>query len=421
VGDDRRTAGAILVTRRSGLAVTSVVAVVFVVFGYTLWLTATHVSERAAVELSLDVLFTLPFVLVGALLLWKRAAGIIGWLLVGCGAGIGLTSAVNAYADVALGLDPGHLPADPRLALLGNPLSVVALGSGLVLLPLLFPDGSALSRRWRMVVRVAIAAMAASVLTGPFAESDLRVNSAGEGVVLGANPFAAWPGAGLLRTVAFVAFVTLLALVPVAFASLVHRYSRGTLEERLQIRWVVAAAGSFVAVLACLLGSEFLFRVILPELLWDALLGSAIALTPVAIGVAVLRYRLYDVDRVISRTVSYGLLSAALVGVYAVSVVGLGTIVRAVPDGDGSDLVVAGSTLGVAALFGPLRRRVQTLVDRRFNRARIDAQGTLARFSHQVRSEVDLDALGQGVEHVAARTMQPRSVSLWLRVPESPP
>jgi hypothetical protein len=413
-----RTGRAVVVTRRSGVLIAALVAAVFAVFGYTIWLTATHVSARAALEASLDVILILPFVVVGAILIWKRSAGLIGWLLVGCGAGIALTSAVTAYVDIALSVASGQLPADLRLVLLGNPISVVALGCGLVLLPLLFPDGSPLTRRWRVVVRVAIAAMMASVLTGPFAETDLRVYPAGEKVELGANPFAAWPGAGLLRAVAAVAFVTLLLLVPVAFASLVHRYWQGTLEQRLQIRWVVAAAGTFVAMFAFLLGSEFVFGLALPELLWDVLLGSAVALIPVAIGVAIMRYRLYDIDRVLSRTVAYTLLTLMLIGVYGAGVVVFGEILRAVVGGRGGDLVVAASTLAVAALFGPLRRRVQTMVDRRFDRAHSDRQATIASFTERMRDEVGLEALASEVRETAVRAVQPTQGSLWLAVKE---
>jgi hypothetical protein len=203
-------------------------------------------------------------------------------------------------------------------------------------------------------------------------------------------------------------------LVPVALVSLILRYSRGTLEERLQIRWVVAAAGTFVTMFAFLLGSEFLFRLALPELLWDALLGFAIALIPVAIGVAILRYRLYDIDRILSRTVAYTLLMLTLFGVYAAGVVLFGGLVRVVAGGGGGDLVVAASTLAVAALFGPLRRRVQTAVDRRFNRAHNDRQAAIESFTRRLRAEVGLETLASEVREAAVQAVQPTQVSLWL-------
>jgi hypothetical protein len=401
-------------SRRSGLLAGALVVVSVAPFVFALWLTGTYVDVEAAIEFAVDAIVILPFVLVGGILLWKRPTSVVSWLLVGCGAGIALTSAVHAYADVSLVGLGGNLPTDPRVVLVANPVSTVALAFGLVLLPLLFPDGSPVSPRWRRVVRVATAAMVLSVLTGPFAESDLRVFTEGEAVALGANPFATWPGAGLLRATAGVAFVTLLLLVPAAFASLVLRYVRGTLAERLQIRWVVVAVGVFVTVFVCLQGSELLFGLVLPELLWDVLLSFSIALLPVAICIAILRYHLYEIDRVLSRAVSYLLLTVVLVGVYAAGILGLGAVARAMTAGSG-DLVVASSTLAVAVLFNPLRRRLQSTVDRRFNRARYDARGAIEDFAKQTRDEVDLASLDTALRATVVTNLQPAGVSLWLR------
>jgi hypothetical protein len=400
-------------TRYRGPMATALVALSVTALGFTLWLTGTYASARLTAEQGVEAFFVLPYLVVGAILVRKRPANVVGWLLVGCGSGMALATTASTYADVSLGGAHGTLPTDVRLALIGNPLSTVAAGFGLILLPLLFPDGSALSPRWRWVVRVALAAMAASVLTGPFAESDLRAFPDEEAVALGPNPFAAWPGASPLRAVALIAFVTLLLLVPVSFASLVQRHRRGTLAERLQIRWVVSAAGAFV-VSAVLLGSELLLGLGLPELFWDALLGFTFALIPVSIGVAILRYHLYELDRVISRVVSYAILTLALVSVYAVGVVGLGTAWRAMAGG-GGDLAVAASTLAVAALFGPLRRRLQAMVDHRFNRARYDAQDAIERFGQRTRDEVDLAALDADLRAVVSEHLQPVGVGLWLR------
>jgi hypothetical protein len=196
----------------------------------------------------------------------------------------------------------------------------------------------------------------------------------------------------------------------VAVVSLGLRFLRSAGIERQQMKRMALGVG----VLAATWPAEMLGA---PR--WLQTIPTAILVA--AIVIAVTRYRLYDIDRVISRTVSYGLLSAVLVGVYVASVVGLGAVVRAVPGGGDSDLVIVASTLGVAALFGPLRRRLQALVDQRFNRARVDAQETIARFSHQIRAEVDLDALRRRTEHVTDQSMQPCSVSLWLRVPGNTP
>jgi hypothetical protein len=141
----------------------------------------------------------------------------------------------------------------------------------------------------------------------------------------------------------------------------------------------------------------------------------AILAIPISIGMAVLRYRLYDIDRIISRTLSYAILTVVLLGVYATGVLAVGWLFRAVTGGGGGDLVVATSTLTVAALFGPARHRIQLVVDRRFNRARFDAQRTTEQFGHDLRDEVNLDELADQLLVLAAATMRPRVATVWVR------
>jgi hypothetical protein len=200
--------------------------------------------------------------------------------------------------------------------------------------------------------------------------------------------------------------VTILAIM-VAAGSLVVRFRRARGVERQQLRWVALAAA-----LAGLTAA-----VALPALALGAtgLIGSmaaqfCVAVLPVAVGAAILRYRLYDLDRIISRTLAYGLLTLLLGGGYAAVVLGLGQLL-----GRTSSLVVAAATLAVAAVFQPARRRVQDLVDRRFNRRRYDAAQTIAAFSVRLRQQVDLDTLTAELLAVVDQTMQPTSVSLWLR------
>jgi peptidoglycan/LPS O-acetylase OafA/YrhL len=196
-----------------------------------------------------------------------------------------------------------------------------------------------------------------------------------------------------------------LSLPPAAVCVVLRfRSSRGV--ERQQLRWVAAgAAGPVAALLLALPGGLGLAPEFLSKLIFPALLCP-----PVAIGVAVLRYRLYDLDRVISRTLTYGLLTVLLGLGYAAVVLGLG---RLLPES--SSLVVAAATLAVVAAFSPLRRRVQGLVDRRFNRRRYDASRTLDAFSARLRDQLDLDALHGELLAVADQTMQPTRASLWLR------
>jgi hypothetical protein len=398
----------------SGVVAVAMVLTTVAALAFAAVVTGIHVGSSAAAGLVLDAMTVLLFAFVGAVIVWKRPGEIIGWLLTGCGVGLALTTAVIGYADVALGVVPGLYPADPRMVLIGNPLSTVAAGLGFVILPLLFPDGRSLSDGWRWVVRVAVAAMVAAAITGPFAEKRLRVWPADQAVDLGPNPFASWPGALILEGVAVTSFALMLLLAPVALASLVVRYRRGTETQRLQIRWVVSAAGAFVGALLVLLASEFVFGLSIPALAFDAVVGSMAALLPIAIGVAVLRYRLYDVGRVVRRTVSYAAVTVILIGGYAGSVVVLGGGLRALTGGARGDLVVAASTLGVAALFGPLRERVQRVVDRRFDRARYDAGMTVAAFGQRLRDEVDLEALCTELRGTASRTLVPAHASVVL-------
>jgi peptidoglycan/LPS O-acetylase OafA/YrhL len=189
--------------------------------------------------------------------------------------------------------------------------------------------------------------------------------------------------------------------------SLLLRFRRARGVERQQLRWVALgaalAAVAFLVALTTLVvdGDDTLFQVAL---------GISVTVLPLATGAAILRYRLYDIDRIVSRTVAYGLLTLLLGLGYAAVVLGLG---RLLPEG--STLVVAGATLAVAAVFSPLRRRVQDLVDRRFNRRRHDAAQTIAAFSARLRDQVDLDTLSVELVTLVDQTMQPTQASLWLR------
>jgi hypothetical protein len=230
-------------------------------------------------------------------------------------------------------------------------------------------------------------------LGGPF---DLRGL---DGVLLAAN-----------RTALAVTVVGLVA----AAVSLVGRFRHARGVERLQLRWVALAA-----VLVGLGAVGVLFSLAVggsaAGTLFDLAVGCCLVVPPVATGAAVLRYRLYDLDRIVSRTLSYGLLTLLLGGGYALVVLGLGQLLGR----DSSSLVVAAATLAVAAAFQPARRRIQRLVDRRFNRRRYDAARTVDAFAARLREQVDLDALSAELLAVVDQTMQPTMVSLWLR-PQPP-
>jgi hypothetical protein len=341
------------------------------------------------------------FVTCGALITTRQPGNSIGWLLCAIGALLPLGLVLTVYADV--GADRGWVGAEFAAwatGLLWAPLIT------LIAIPLLlvFPDGRLPSSRWRWVLWCAGAFVVLAVVGNGF--SDWGADGGRE------NPYALTGHQDLLLALRDLAVVPGVAGMLGAIASLVVRYRRADATVRTQMRLFVVVGALLLPGIAVvdLFQDSRLSLIAFPVLL---------SLPPVAIGVAVLRYRLYDIDRVLSRTVSYAVLTVLLAGVYLAGVVGLGSVVRLVTGGGGGDLVVAASTLGVAAVFGPLRRRVQAVVDHRFNRARYDAQRTVEQFGRDLRDEVDLIAVRDALTTTAAAVMQPRSMGVWLRSPEA--
>jgi hypothetical protein len=337
---------------------------------------------------------------VGALVGSRRPAHPVGWLLLGLGLLVVVNGVASGYVTYGLVARPGALPAASYLAGIANGIEVLWLACvGFILL--LTPTGSLPSPRWRWWARVAAAApvllvLLAAVDPQPLAPEHPEVE----------NPLAVPVPTGLLLAVAAVAAVIVLATLVAAAGSLVVRFRRARGTERQQLRWLavgaaLAAMALLVAVAAGAMGRD---GVVL------AALGTCVALLPLATGAAILRYRLYDLDRILSRTLAYGLLTVLLGGGYASVVLGLGQLL-----GRDSNLVVATATLAVAAVFQPTRRRIQALVDRRFNRRRYDAAQTIQAFSARLRQQVELDSLTGELLGVAEQTMQPTQVSLWLR------
>jgi hypothetical protein len=267
---------------------------------------------------------------------------------------------------------------------------------------LLTPTGSLPSPRWRWWARVAGAApvvyLVALTLTPEPLDSFYRS-------VL-TNPLGLRTPLELpIKITRAAVAVTVVALV-VGTLSLVVRFRRARGTERQQLRWVALAAGlASLAILMALAG-----MVTRNPALRNWGIGVSFAVLPPAIGAAILRYRLYDLDRILSRTLAYGLLTLMLAGGYAAVVLGLGQLL-----GRDSSLAVAAATLAVAAVFQPARRRVQALVDRRFNRRRYDAAQTIAAFGGRLRDQVELDTLTAELLSVVDQTMQPTRAALWLR------
>jgi hypothetical protein len=341
---------------------------------------------------------------VGAVLAGRRPRHPVGWLLLACGLSLSAAGVAGGYAPYGLQVRPGALPAAAWVAMYYPATALLALALlGQVLL--LTPTGSPPSPGWRWwawlmagVLAVLLAAMA--LAPRPPEERYRAVD----------NPFDLRPfdGALLLANRALLAVTALGVLV--GAGSLVVRFRRARGIERQQLRWLVLAAaltgvGMLASVVLIAAGNESLVG-------WVS--GVCVVLLPLAVGAAVLRYRLFDLDRIISRTLAYGLLTVLLGLGYAGVVLGLG---RLLPQG--SSLVVAGATLAVAAVFQPARRRIQAAVDRRFNRRRHDAARTIAAFNNRLRDHVDLDTLTGELLGVVEQTMQPTQTSLWLR-PQPP-
>src|SRR5829696_5502156 len=341
---------------------------------------------------------------IGAVLAARRPRHPVGWLLLILGPALAAGGVVPAYAAYGLLARPGALPAAHAVAR-SWPITVVIAQTALSFVLLLTPTGTLPSPRWRWWARVTGAAtiillVALAVASGPL---DPRYQVVG-------GPFDLRGQGGVLLVVNQLALAFTTLAVVVGAASLVVRFRRAQGVERQQLRWVAWAAalavvGAVVALGGLAVGATAVVT-------WA--LAACLATLPVAIGAAILRYRLYDLDRIISRTLAYGLLTVLLGGGYAAVVLGLGQIL-----GRDSSLVVAGATLALAAVFQPARRRVQQAVDRRFNRRRYSAARTIEAYSVRLRDQLDLDTLSAELVAVVDQTMEPNRVSLWLR--PSPP
>ena len=337
---------------------------------------------------------------VGAVVAGRRPGHPVGWLLVGLGLSVSAQEMTFAYTRYGLVVRPGSLPGAAYLAGLNNGLVLAWIScAGFVLL--LTPTGSLPSPRWRWWARVAAAAALLWLLGSVVDPEPLRPEFPEIG-----NPLAVPALYGSLDWFWVAGLVVLVALV-VAAGSLVMRFRRARGTERQQLRWLAWGAALAAAALLVALAGLFLaedFTVL------NLGLGVSAAVLSLAIGAAILRYRLYDLDRIISRTLAYGLLTVLLGLGYAAVVLGLG---RLLPQG--SSLAVAAATLAVAAAFQPARRRIQAAVDRRFNRRRHDAARIIEAFGARLRDQVDLDALHRDLLAVVHQTIQPTQASLWLR------
>jgi hypothetical protein len=361
-------------------------------------LTVGVLAEGAAKALA----FPLGYATIGLVLSLRRPANPIGWLFAAAGLAWSLPIPVEPWLDRLVG-EGRPLPLVAQAAAVYGEFSwAPATVLGVILPALLVPGGRLRSRRWRPVAATGVAAGALVLVGGVLAPArleDLQI----------ANPFGLAGPAGTLAAMAAVAGFLLWAASMVASVACVvlrFRASRGV--ERQQLRWV--AAGAAAAVAGLLAGALTPQSSVVSSSLY-----SMVLCIPLGVAVAVLRYRLWDLDRLVSRTVTYTLVTALLVVPYLLIVPAAGRLAQGA-----GNLAVAAATLAAAAAFAPLRRRVQGLVDRRFNRRRYDAARTMEAFIVRLRDQVDLDALSAELLAVVDQTMQPVGASLWLRPPATP-
>jgi hypothetical protein len=356
-------------------------------------------------------LLAITFPLVGAVVAARRPRNPLGWIFCVIGLSYGLTATGEAYAVYALRTTPGALPGGGLMSWLGNWAWALGLGLLMTFALLLFPDGRLPSRTWRPLAWLSAASILLSGGLGAAWTWPQRSLALLESEVEGLEH-----APRLVHALVRAGVPLMLGCGLASVAALVVRFHRSRGVERQQLKWFTFAGAVTVAgVVLLLFPSEYGWAapVSLPLVTVPILMAM-----PVAAGVAILKHRLYDIDRIINRTLVYGLLTAILGGAYAGIVLVLGQLFGGIGDSPPS-WVVAGATLAVAALFQPARRRIQAVVDRRFNRRKYNAARTVEAFSVRLRDEVDLDALTAELLVVVDQTIQPTRASLWLR-PSAP-
>jgi hypothetical protein len=352
-------------------------------------------------SLGIDAVFALAFPTVGAVVASRRPGNVVGWIFCAIGLCGGASIFFAQYGIYALVTNPGSLPAGVISTWIGTWVWLPSVTLTITFLLLLFPHGRLLSPRWRPVAWLAAAvtiAGAALLAIVPWDLLDPGVPAQNPVGVESLRYLGIAPPAPIL----LIGIPTMLLSV----ASLDLRFRRSRGEERQQLKWFVYAGvlvvgALFVPLLVPGAAASLLQLLVMPSL-------------PVAAGIAILRHRLYDIDLIINRTLVYGALTATLIVVYVGGIVLLQGLFRTLT-GQESQLAIVASTLTIAALFTPLRRRIQSFIDRRFYRRKYDAAKTLEAFSARLRDEVELDTLADDLVGVIQVTVQPAHASLWLR------
>ncbi len=356
-----------------------------------------------------SAVFALTCGTVGAIVALRRPDNLNGWLFCTIGVFFAIEALVNEYVIVSVLVVPGGLPWTSFLAWTLTWLWAPPLVIALVFLPLFFPTGRLLSPRWRAVVVLGAFALAVFSLVlafqpGPIEQATFIDNPLG----VGGLDAATYSNVALGPI-----WLLLLTAIALSLASLVIRFRRARGDARQQIKWFALAA--FVAGTAFALYLSIAVVAASPTTTkaLEILVIVALMAIPAAAGMAILRYRLYDIDRIISRTLGYVVLTAILFGTFALATVALEALIS--PWTGGDSLAVAASTLLVAGLVAPIRGRVQRIVDRRFNRARYDADRTALAFGERLRDQVDLPTLADDLGATVRAAVAPTGMGLWLR------
>lgn len=391
--------------QQRSLVIGSVISVaVTALAATTAYLRTRDVPVDIAVSYGAQALTGPLFAAVGAVILTRRPGHRMGWFCLA----LGFASTGDEFLRALLTAEP--LPSTQSwvapAVLVSDVLGNLAFTGFAIFLPLLFPDGDVPSPRWRWVLWSGAGLIGTSVVTSLLTAGPLHVWVGDEEVVAVArNPLGMSPFGVGLEPITDAISALAMAYFIAGLAALITRFRRDLVARR-QIKWILL--GFLAAV-----GSVLLTAVPGLQDVGNVLSSLAFAVVPVTIGVAITRYRLFEVDRLLSRTVSYLVVVLVLVGLYAGSVLGLSSVARAVT-GESGDVVVALSTLAVAAAFQPVRRRVQSTVDRRFNRRRYDANRTLDAFGRSLRDELDGEAIAAALGRAAGRSLQPQGLSVLL-------
>jgi hypothetical protein len=388
---------------------------VLLLCGISLSVAANSVSTRLPYDIetffssgAINLITLLPFSVIGALIVSRQPRNAIGWIYCGVGLLVGLNTLAHGYADYWLASGSGIRSLAETAAWFGSwawiPLVLVPTS----LLLLLFPDGRLLSPRWRPV-----AWCAGIGIFGYALNVALKTGGLGDYPKI-PNPYGV--DNPLVGMVGLVGVILAGCSVVASVVSLIFRLRRAGSEQRQQIKWFAYGG---VVVVGTIVASGFVSIWSVPVSI--LIISVALLGLPVFTGIAILRYRLYDIDIIINRTLVYGSLTIMLAALYFAGVVGTQYVFRAVTGQERlPQLAVVVSTLAIAALFDPLRRRIQSFIDRRFYRRKYDAAKTLEAFSLKLRNETDLDTLSEDLISVVRETMQPEHASLWLR-PNSHP